>query len=536
MKNSLSIPEKEVRISLRNSTIAGAVGVFFFMIVQAGPLPLMLEKMGAGGIAIGLTATLFQLGLLIQIPAAFFTERLASRKLFWASTTITARAAMAIPGIYLLLFPEQQSAGIWITLLAIGFFSFIAQAGAPCWFSWMADLVPDSLRAGFWARRQGVVMTASVASVALTGWFLDLFPETTLAGFGWLLVFASVMGVLDIVIHWHVAEPAPTPANRSLSPAKRIFQPLENRDFLYFTLAMCVWFFSLGFFGPFLNVYLKSAFGTTYTHLSAIQLAGMLSGVVSSFVGGRLIERMGLRTYGLAMVVSVPVFSLVWFFLDGETTGLLPILGTVPQPVMLLCISSLIGGGIYAGVGMLQLNLLSVLAPREGRTMAMAVHWSMIGLLSAAGPIAGGWVKDYFTAHSIDLRLYAGTPFSYFHVMVVFQSLLVWFAMLPLLVKISKKDGEWPLNQAVVDIFVFTPLRSVRNAYNFNLAASSVAINTVKGTASAAGKIAARAAKDTGTIAIRAVKETVVAAGRAGKESVDKAKQKQERKKEGKNP
>ena len=88
----------------------------------------------------------------------------------------------------------------------------------------------------------------------------------------------------------------------------------------------------------------------------------------------------------------------------------------------------------------------------------------------------------------------------------------------------------------MVDIFVFTPLRSVRNAYNFNLAASSVAINTVKGTASAAGKIAARAAKDTGTIAIRAVKETVVAAGRAGKESVDKAKQKQERKKEGKNP
>jgi len=106
MKNTPSILEKEVRISLRNSTIAGAVGVFFFMIVQAGPIPLMLENLGAGGIAIGLTAALFQLGLLIQIPAAFFTERLASRKLFWASTTIVARMAIAIPGIYLLLFPD----------------------------------------------------------------------------------------------------------------------------------------------------------------------------------------------------------------------------------------------------------------------------------------------------------------------------------------------------------------------------------------------------------------------------------------------
>ena len=534
MKNSSPFSEKEIPTSLRKIMLAGAVGVFFFMIVQNGPIPLLLEKLGAGGIAIGLTATLFQLGMLAQIPAAFITERLARRKVFWAATTITARAAIAIPGLFLLLFPQQQSSVVWITLLAIGFFSFLAQAGAPAWFSWMADLVPDSMRSGFWAKRQGVVMAASVASVGGTGWFLDRFPETSLVGFGWLLVFAAAMGVLDIVIHWHVVEPAPTPANRSLSTLKRIFQPLENRDFLYFTLAMCVWFFSLGFFGPFLNVYLKTAFGISYTHLSAIQLTGMLSSVVSSFVGGRLIERMGLRTYGLAMVVAVPVFSLGWFFLDGGATGLLPILGNVPQPVMLLCISSLVAGGVYAGVGMLQLNLLTVLAPREGRTMAMAVHWSMIGVLSSAGPIAGGWVKDHFTAHPIDLTLYAGTPFSYFHAMLVFQALAIWLVMLPLLFRIRKSDGEWPLDQAVVDIFIFTPLRSVRNAYNFNLAAGSVAVNTLRGTASAAGKIVAKAAKETGTIAIRAVKETVEAASRAGKESVEKARQKQESKKSGK--
>jgi len=534
MKNSPPFSEKEIHLSLRNSMFAGAVGIFFFMIVQNGPIPLMLEKLGAGGIAIGLTATLFQLGMLIQIPAAFLTERLARRKVFWASTTIVARAAIAVPGLFLLLFPGQQSSVVWITLLAIGFFSFLAQAGGPAWFSWMADLVPESMRSGFWAKRQGALMTASVVSVALTGWFLDLFPETSLSGFGWLLIFAAVMGVLDIMVHWHVVEPAPAPANRSLSALKRIFQPLENRDFLYFTLAMCVWFFSLGFFGPFLNVYLKTAFGISYTHLSAIQLTGMFSSMVSSFVGGRLIERMGLRTYGLAMVVAVPVFSLVWFFLDGGTTGLLPVLGTVPQPVMLLCISSLVAGGVYAGVGMLQLNLLSTLAPKEGRTMAMAVHWSLVGILSSAGPIAGGWVKDYFTIHPITLQLYAGTPFSYFHAMMVFQALMIWMLMLPLLFRIRKSDGEWPLDQAVVDIFVLTPLRSVRNAYNFNLAASSVAVNTVKGTASAAGRIAAKAAKETGTIAIRAMKETVEAASRAGKESVEKARQKQESRKTGK--
>jgi len=531
MQNSSSISKRDMQISLRNTTLAGAFGIFFFMIVQNGPIPLLLEKLGASGMAIGLTATLFQLGMLIQIPAAFFTERLTSRKLFWALTTIVSRATLAIPGIYLILFPEQQSPAVWLTLIAIAFFSFLAQTSAPAWFSWMADLVPETMRASFWAKRQGIVMVSSVVSVALTGWFLDLFPENTMAGFGWILIFAAVMGVLDAVVHWHVAEPAPTPPNRTLSVVKRILQPLENRDFLYFTLAMSVWLFGAGIFAPFLNVYLKATFGVTYTHLSAIQLAGMLSSVISSFIGGRLIDRMGLRTYGLAMVVSAPIFSAAWFFLNGSTTGLLPVLGSVPQPIMILCMSSLIAGGVFAGVGLLQLNLLSALAPTEGRTMAMAVHWSMVGGLSAAGPVVGGWLKDYFAAHPIPFHLYAGTEFSYFHILIILHALLIWLVMLPLLFKIRKKDGEWPLDQAVIDIFIFTPLRSVRNAYNFNLALSSVAVNTVKGTASAVGKIAAKAAKDTGTITIRAMKETVEAAGRAGKESVEKVKKKQEEKK-----
>ncbi|VGO13753.1 hypothetical protein PDESU_02310 [Pontiella desulfatans] len=529
MQDANSISEETMRNSLRNTTLAGAIGVFFFMIVQNGPIPLLLQQLGAGGIAIGLTATLFQLGMLVQIPSAFFTEKLASRKMFWATTTIAARAAMAIPGIFLLVAPERHSTSIWLILTAIGFFSFLAQMSAPAWFSWMAELVPESMRAGFWAKRQGVAMLATVICVAMTGWFLDLFPDTSLTGFGWLLIIAAVMGVMDIVVHWFVAEPTPPPANRSLSIRKRMLQPLENRDFLYFTLAMCVWFFGLGFFGPFLNVYLKSTFGVTYTHLSAIQLAGMVSSVVSSFVGGRLIDRVGLRTYGLAMVVAIPVFSIVWFFLDGNATGLLPILGRVPQPVMLLCISSLLAGGVFAAVGMLQLNLLSTLSPSEGRTMAMAVHWTLVGLLSSAGPIAGGWVKDWFTAHPLDLQLYAGTRFSYFQIMIILHIIMIWFVMLPLLIKIQRKDGEWPVEQAVADIFILTPLRSVRNVYSFNLAASTVAMNTFKGTATAAGKIAAKAALDTGTIAIQAMKDTVEAASRAGRASIEKEKGKKVR-------
>ncbi|WP_372795860.1 MFS transporter [Pontiella sp.] len=468
MNSRDSISSAEMDASLRNSTIAGAVGMFFFMTVQNGPVPLLLEMLGAGGIAIGLSTTLYQLGLLAQIPAAFITEKLVKRKPFFALTNISGRALVLIPGIFLLAAPDHPQAAIVLILAVMGLFSFLVQMSAPAWFGWMAELVPGERRAAFWAQRQGWSMTTSLVTVALTGWFLDLFPEKSLTGFAWILIAAGIFGILDIIIHLFAHEPTPSPAHHGLSPGRRVLQPLKDRGFRYFTFAMCVWFFGLGFFAPFMNVYLKTAFGLTYTHLSAIQISGMGSSIVACFLGGRLIRRMGLRTYGLAMVLTVPLFSLAWLILDGEATGLFPLLGRVPQPVIVLCSSSMIAGGIYAAVALMQLNLLPVLSPAKGRTMAMAVHWSLVGALSALGPVAGGCVKDWFTLHPPNMHLITGTPLSWFHVLILLHAGMIWLVMFPLLLQIRKEEGEWPVQKAMADIFIFTPLRAARYIYNFN--------------------------------------------------------------------
>ncbi len=468
MNTKGSISPAEMNASLRSSTIAGAIGMFFFMTVQNGPVPLLLEMLGAGGIAIGLSTTLYQLGLLAQIPAAFVTEKLARRKTFFAVTNITGRSLVLLPGIFLLAAPDHPQAGIVLILAMMGLFSFLIQMSAPAWFGWMAELVPSDRRSGFWAQRQGWCMTTSLAAVALTGWFLDLFPENSLSGFAWILIAAGLFGITDVVVHLFAHEPIPSPAHHDLSPGRRMLQPLKDRGFRYFTFAMCVWFFGLGFFAPFMNVYLKTAFGLTYTHLSAIQISGMVSSIVSCFVGGRLIRRLGLRTYGLAMVLTVPLFSLAWLFLDGEATGLFPLMGRVPQPVIVLCSSSMIAGGIYAAVALMQLNLLPVLSPEKGRTMAMAVHWSLVGALSALGPVAGGWIKDWFTLHPPQLNLITGTPFSWFHVMILMHAGMIWLVMFPLLLQIRKEEGEWPVQKAIADIFIFTPLRAARYIYSLN--------------------------------------------------------------------
>ena len=84
--------------------------------------------------------------MLAQVPATFFTERLRSRKPYWALSTILARLLIALPGLYLLLCPGRLDAATALTLSAIGVFSFVAQSSSPVWFGWMADLIPDDLR------------------------------------------------------------------------------------------------------------------------------------------------------------------------------------------------------------------------------------------------------------------------------------------------------------------------------------------------------------------------------------------------------
>ena len=62
----------------------------------------------------------------------------------------------------------------------------------------------------------------------------------------------------------------------------------------------------------------------------------------------------------------------------------------------------------------------------------MAVHWSIVGLITALGPLAAGAIKDHFPASLAAIALPGGTPFSYFQVLILLQLAIAWGIALPL--------------------------------------------------------------------------------------------------------
>jgi MFS family permease len=120
-------------------------------------------------------------------------------------------------------------------------------------------------------------------------------------------------------------------------------------------------------------------------------------------------------------------------------------------------------GALYGGVGLCQISLASSLAPERGRTMAMAVHWSIIGLIAALGGLFAGSVMDYFALHPANYVFFSGTRFAFHHALVILHMLIMWTVVLPMFLKIRKQEGEPPVAAAFSMLLAVSPFRLINS-------------------------------------------------------------------------
>jgi len=188
-------------------------------------------------------------------------------------------------------------------------------------------------------------------------------------------------------------------------------EPMRNADFRRLTIVMGIHAFSTGLVSLGI-VYLKKDFTITYSHLAALSIASSIGTVLSSFIWGYLMDRIGGRAFGAAMFFVMPLPALAWFFvrtaawiLSASSTASRGLVGRLPESSICcphsgasgyirttfrnrsgyFSFSSFLSGAIFGGVGLCQLNMLGSLSPTKSRTMAMAVHWTVVGAIGSLG-------------------------------------------------------------------------------------------------------------------------------------------------------
>ncbi len=468
------LTDADVRRGLRVNIIAGCLGNTWGNIAGGMPLTMLMNAIGATGVMIGLTSTVGQLAMVLQVFSALVAERLPSRKPYWATLVLLHRLLWFIPALLPLFVPPGTP---WMAAAVVGVVAVsaaLAQLGSAPWWSWMAELVPAQSRASFWGMRHSLVSVFGLLGMIGAGWALDLFndptqPRRVLIGFAIVFSAAACLGVADILVHLWVPEPKPGGTRSQGNLLERFTQPLKNRDFLWLTLSMGIWTFSVGLIAQLGFVYLNRVYHIGYSAMSALVISGMIGASIAGFLWSYVMDRVGARNFGAVMMIIAPALGLGWFFmLDTQVTLHPPFLASfsVPQPILILLVLNIFGGLFYSGVGLSQVSLIAALMPANGRTMAMAVHWSAVGILGALGPVIAGKVMDLMTAHPIHWIMPTGTAFGFFHALIIIQTAIVWLVAVRMLLAVKQRKGEMSFRTALASFQVGSPLRMFSGTVN----------------------------------------------------------------------
>lgn len=456
------IPRRRLSFGLLISVLASASAMPWVAVAFGIPVTMLMESLGSSAVMIGMIVTLQQLATFVQIPSALIGERLAFRKPLWFIVSLIHRALWISP-VLLLFLPNPRVMWVRATiLLLIGISTLLGQMGVPLWFSWMGDLIPERLRSSFWGKRQTAVMMVHLLAVFTVGHILDRFPDPrngqgSFSGFQLVFLIGTLCGVIDILIHAFVPEPRQVTQPKHKQWWQRCITPLNNSDFRWTTIAFGSWMFSIGLVGSFSILYLTRVFGVSYSSLSATMISASIGTALAGVAWGHLMQVMGTRTFCVIMLILAPFTGVVWFFMhDGNV--LIPILNlSLAQPVALLMGSNLIAGALYSGVGLSQVDMMASITRPAGRTMSMAVHWTIVGAMGAMGPIVGGFLTDLFEGRlgMPMLALPAGGTFGFIHVLILVQMVVVWGICLPSLLHVRRLKHDLS-----IPILVGNPLRS----------------------------------------------------------------------------
>ncbi|MCY3789713.1 MAG: MFS transporter [Gemmatimonadetes bacterium] len=376
MKNAPSLSRGQVHRALRSFVVASGLWGAWGQACGLGTAAFtgFALYLGADGAFIALFTSAAYFLALTQLLAPLLSARVRDKKRFVVFGGYVEIVFRGLPLIIPLFVPEQYRLPALVAMVCLSMFS--GYAISPFYSTWIANAVPENIRARF-ASRQTIVSTivAMIAGFAI-GQFLDFFPG---GGFVWVFAAGSLFGFLGYLNLLRAPFPQQTTASDEQSTRLRdLVLPFYDANFRRAALFFGLWTFGIGLAGPLYSVFMLDRLQISYTEVSIFNALFMLTSIAGYRLWAGLIDRFGARPVLQILMTPAAFLPLIWTFNQPGAYHLVPVA---------LVLSGILFSGIGVGINPL---LYGLLPQGERRTMYLATWSVTVNLMGALGPLLGG--------------------------------------------------------------------------------------------------------------------------------------------------
>ncbi|WP_428387281.1 MFS transporter [Mucisphaera sp.] len=314
----------ELNRQLRWVLVAWLFGSWWLWTIQGSAITIFGLALGMPDWAFGVCGALVFLGPLAQLPASLFIETVGHRRLFFLVSLTVGRAMWVLIGLLPWILPGLEEWWWPIYLVLFGISRLTMDAGVPAWMNWMSDVIPRRIRGTYFGQRQRWALVPAIAATFLVGWLLE-WTESNAADYllavtSGVIVFAGVMGVLDILCFLPVPDPGPKHREANPTPVRSLFLPLLDPQFRYYLGFSFFFNIGMGLMGGYAFHY-----GIEILGWSALKLNILILGIpfILKFwimhLWGPVVDRMGNKPVMVIGMILLLPGSLNWLLMTPES-------------------------------------------------------------------------------------------------------------------------------------------------------------------------------------------------------------------------
>jgi MFS family permease len=322
--------------------------------------------LGASAVTIGLLTALPVAAQIVQLPAAWLTQRFGAKRLAIAAvgaSRLVWLPLIAVPFVHL---PPATALAAFVAIVTVA--TILGVVGGNAWTAWMGDLIPGAIRGRFFGRRMVYLNIAGTVTSLGAGLALDTLGPRGFRGetLGMLLAIACAAGLISVWLL--VAQQGPGPREDVTAPEwgdfARSIRDARTRPLLVYLLG---WHAAVGISAGFFSYHMLANLEMGFVLVAAHGILAAAIRIASAPIWGRLVDAFGARPVLVVCSSGISVVPLIWLFIT-------------PDRLWPIAIEAVLAGALWGGHGIATMDLSIGLAPRRGRPFYLATFATAGGL------------------------------------------------------------------------------------------------------------------------------------------------------------